>query len=253
MDEHRDEVRFEQVGSKGVSRAIPILTFLVGMFLGAAVVKPWDLVLPPRSASVAQAPLSSARSSSSPTPAESSAPSTSSPPAECVFAGGWRVFALGQRDALGGDSSTGGAAQPSSPPFADIGNPLRRWLEVAPLTEVSGPDDPRVPFVTIVSVRITGIGYCPPPGNADGPPVGSRLQAWSIGPEGVATALTLQRVRLTVPMALEIPVHIPAGEDPTGAGRWAPGRYVFSVSTADGTYSRWFGVEIRTPPGKPAN
>jgi hypothetical protein len=251
MDEHRDEVRFEQVGSKGVSRAVPILTFLVGIFLGAAVVKPWDLVLPPRSASVDQAPTSSARSSSSQIPAPSSAPSPAGPAAECVFAGGWRVFALGQRDVLGGDGSTGGAAGPSTPPFADIGNPLRRWLEVAPLTKVSGPNDPRIPFVTIVSVRITGIGYCPPPGNADGPPVGSGFEAWSVGAEGGATALTLQRVSLAAPMAIEVPVFIPAGEDPTGAGRWAPGRYVFSVATADGSYGRWFGVEIRTPPGKP--
>jgi hypothetical protein len=252
MDEHRDEVRFEQVGSKGVSRAVPILTFLIGIFIGAAVVKPWDLVLPPRSASVDQAATSSARSISSPTPATPPAPSPSGPPAECVFAGGWRVFALGQRDALGGDSSTGGGVQPSSPPFGDIGNPLRRWLEVAPLTEVSGPDDPRIPFVTIVSVRITGIGYCPPPGGADEPPPGSRLEVWSIGADGAATALALQRVSLAAPMALEVAVHIPAGEDPTGAGRWAPGRYVFAVASPDGTYGRWFGVEIRTPPGRPA-
>ena len=58
MDEHRDEVRFEPVSSKGVSRAVPILTFLVGIFLGAAVVKPWDLLFPPSPASVAGVPTS---------------------------------------------------------------------------------------------------------------------------------------------------------------------------------------------------
>jgi len=254
MDEHRDEVRFEPVSSKGVSRAVPILTFLVGIFLGAAVVKPWDLVFPPppRSAVVAAAPTSIARSSVSPTPVASSTPAPSAP-AECVFAGGWRVFALGQRDALGGDGSTGGAVPSSSPTgaFGDIGNPLRRWLEVPPLTDATGPDDARVPFVTIVSVRITGIGYCPPPGGGDEPPKGSQLQAWSVGEGGGATPLTLQRVNLAVPMALDVAVYIPAGEDATGAGRWAPGRYVFAVASPNGAYSRWFGVEIRTPPGKP--
>ena len=152
MDEHRDEVRFEPVSSKGVSRAVPILTFLVGIFLGAAVVKPWDLVFPPQPAAVGPGPTSIARSSASPTPVASSTP-TPAVPAECMFAGGWRVFALGQRDALGGDGSTGGAVPPSAPPngFGDIANPLRRWLEVPPLADATGPEDARVPFVTIVS------------------------------------------------------------------------------------------------------
>jgi len=252
MDEHRDEVRFEPVSSRGVSRAVPILTFLVGIFLGAAVVKPWDLVFPPAPAAVGPAPTSIARSSASPAPVASSTPAPAVP-AECVFAGGWRVFALGQRDALGGDGSTGGAVPPSPPAngFGDIANPLRRWLEVPPLTNATGPDDASVPFVTIVSQRITGIGYCPPPGGADEPPPGSQLKAWTIGEGGGATPVNLQRVSLAAPMALDVAVYIPTGEDATGAGRWAPGRYVFAVTSADGTYSRWFGVEIRTPPGRP--
>ena len=56
--------------------------------------------------------------------------------------------------------------------FADIGNPLRRWLEVDPLPVASGPADRRIPFVTIVSDQIGGIGYCPPPDGTDGPPPG---------------------------------------------------------------------------------
>ena len=38
MNEHQDVMRVEPVGSGGVSRTVPILTFLIGIFLGAAIV-----------------------------------------------------------------------------------------------------------------------------------------------------------------------------------------------------------------------
>jgi hypothetical protein len=251
MDEQRDEVTREQVTTKGVSRAVPILTFLVGLFLGAALVKPWDLVFRPTPTAVAQRPASSPAS----TPAPTATPSTSGPPAECAFAGGWRVFALGQPDPLGGDGSSV-EVEPSDPPgpFSDIGNPLRRWLEIDPLERASGPDDRRIPFVTIVSDRIGGIGYCPPPDGRDGPPAGARFEAWVLDTAGMPTALPLRIVSLELARPVEVAVFIgsdrPVGRD----GQWAPGRYVFAVEPPDaGTYSRWFGVEIRTPPGRQSN
>ena len=60
MNEHQDEIRIEPVGSRGVSRTVPILTFVIGIFLGAAIVKPWDLLLPPPQAAVASAPTTAA-------------------------------------------------------------------------------------------------------------------------------------------------------------------------------------------------
>ena len=97
MDEHRDEVRFEQVGPKGVSRAVPIVTFLVGIFLGAALVKPWDLLFPPGAA--ADRSRIARRRGGEPDgrpDRRTVRPSAPSGPAECAFAGGWRIFALGQ-------------------------------------------------------------------------------------------------------------------------------------------------------------
>lgn len=251
MDEHGDKVRIEQVGPKGVSRAVPMVTFLIGIFLGAAFVKPWDIIFAPGAAPAQPAPVVVAAASS--TPAPSPTPAGSRPPAECAFAGGWRIFALGQRDSLGGDGSTGGGADPSpGGVFSDIGNPLRRWLEVAPLDSVSGPDDTRIPFVTIVSSRITAVGYCPPPGGSDGPPTAAGLEAWSIDAAGVARQLTLQPVgEAGAPGTTEVEVFISTRDVPTG-GRWAAGRYVFAVATRDGSYGRWYGLEIRTPPGPPS-
>jgi hypothetical protein len=253
MDEHRDEVRVEPVGPKGVSRAVPIVTFLVGIFLGAALVKPWDLLFPPGPPPIDRgSPVVAAASPTvGPTPAPSG-PSAPSGPAECAFAGGWRIFALGQADRLGGDGSTTGGAEPSGggSDFSDIGNPLRRWLEVVPVTSASGPEDARIPYVTIVSSRITGVGYCPPPGGTDGPPAGVDFSAWWLDGAGTATPLPLQPV--TAKGSVDVEVHIGI-RDVLAGGRWPAGRYVFEVASSGGDYGRWFGLEIRTPPGPPSN
>jgi hypothetical protein len=248
VNEHRDEIRIEPVGAGGVSRAVPLLTFVIGIFLGAAIVKPWDLLLPPSHASVPSAPTTAASPSSMSTPE----PSGSHPPAECAFAGGWRVFALGQRDALGGDGSTiQGEASEAPTRFGDIGNPLRRWLEVDPLHAGTGPGDTRVPFVTIVSTRIAGIGFCPPQDEVDGPPAGASFEAWSLDAGGNPTSMPLEAVRAGGTAAIEVPVFVEADAPASGDRRWAPGRYVFAVEAPAAAYERWFGVEIRTPPGKP--
>ena len=246
MADHHGEFRVEPVRSKAVSRAVPIATFLVGIFLGAALVKPWDLFFPAPTPAIAQRPSVSASAGPSPSP------SPTPPPAECAFAGGWRVFALGQPDLLGGDGSTGVAGSSDSPVArTDIGNPLRRWLEVDPLETASGPGDQRIPFVTIVSDRIAGIGYCPPPDGSDGPPADARFDAWRLDAAGRPAALALHRATLGTTSTNRVPVYIGA-DPPAGAfEHWPAGRYIFAVEGSDlASYARWFGVEIRSPPGK---
>lgn len=226
---------------------MPILTFLIGIFLGAAVVKPWDLVLPPTDASIARVPTTAASPGATSTPE----PSASQPPAECAFAGGWRVFALGQPDPLGGDGSTDQVRASDAPiNFGDIGNPLRRWLEVDPLDSGTGPNDAHVPFVTIVSERIAGIGFCPPQGDVDGPPAGARFVAWTLDQAGNPTSLPLQPARAGAAASIQVPIFIGADRPVTSDRRWEPGRYVFAVEAPASAYERWFGVEIRSPPGK---
>ncbi len=108
MNDPRDEIRFEQVSPRGVSRAVPVVTFLVGIFLGAAIVKPWDLLFPPAAAPIDRG--SPVVAVTGPTPIPTPTPSLPDGPAECAFAGGWRIFALGQPDRLGGDGSVAGGA-----------------------------------------------------------------------------------------------------------------------------------------------
>ena len=251
MDKKPDEFRIEPVSSKGVSRAVPIVTFLVGIFLGAALVKPWNLIFPASRTSIDPRPTPTADARAEATPTRSQ----SGPPAECLFAGGWRVFALGQPDPLGGDGSSSEVGASDGPTrFGDIGNPLRRWLEVDPLKVATGPADRRIPFVTIVSNRIGGISYCPPPDGADGPPAGARFDAWMLDATGTPTALPLRAVTFDPTTTIEVPVFIGADHPAGHTERWASGRYVFAVELPDaGAYGRWFGVEIRTPPGKLSN
>ena len=245
MDDQRGEFRVEPVRSKGVSRVVPIATFLVGIFLGAALVKPWDLIFPAAAPAIAQRPTVSA--SAGPPPS----PTPSPPPAECAFAGGWRVFALGQPDILGGDGSTGTAGSSAEPIRTDIGNPLRRWLEVDPLQQASGPGDQRIPFVTIVSDRIAGIGYCAPPDGNDGPPDGARFDAWRLDSGGAPVPVPLHRTTLGSTSTIRVPVYIGADPPAGTIAHWPAGRYIFAVESTDpGAYGRWFGVEIRSPPGK---
>ncbi len=252
MDNQR-EFRVEPVSARRTGRALPVATFVIGIFLGAAVIKPWDLLSPARIGSPEGSGSSTSAVDANPLASTPPSGPTPKPPGECAFAGGWRVFAVGQSDRLGGDGSTSGdgttSAGPSTP--ADIGNPLRRWLEIDPLTSASGPADRRIPFVMIVSDQISGIGYCPPPNGADGPPPGALLDAWSIDMEGTPTQMPLRRVVPGSATTIEIDIFIGADVAAGDRARWPPGRYVFVVQgPGSGRYARWLGVEVRTPPGK---
>ena len=165
MDEHRDEFRVEPVRSKAVSRAVPILTFLVGIFLGAAMVKPWDLVFPrPRRRGRHRSDAAADRARA-PTPSPESVADASRPPsARSPAAGGSSRSA--SPTLLGGDGSTGGRGPATSPVGA------RRHRQPAPAlarggsaeTRVRARATPRVPFVTIVSDRIAGDRLLPAAG-----------------------------------------------------------------------------------------
>lgn len=252
MEDPRREFQVRPVRTRSAGRFLPVATFVVGLFLGAALIKPWDLIFPPspqvevaRGAAVAS-DKPQAVVTPSPTPAV---------PNECAFAGGWRVFALGQRDPLGGDGSSG-VPDPTFSASAtfDIGNPLRRWVEIVPLTTASGPDDALIPFVTIVSDRIAGIGYCPPPDGSDGPPAASTLSAWLRDDGGARLAAVLDLTLLDATPHIEVRVYAVTGGlgGPTANDRaWPAGRYVFAVSGPDGdAYRRWFGVDLRLPQGR---
>jgi hypothetical protein len=253
-----EKIPVTSVGGKPVGRMLPILTFLVGILLGAAVVKPWDLIFPtgPNSGAAAST-IAAGGSTPTPGPTPTPDPTSTSAPDECAFAGGWRVFAVGQRDAFGGDGSTDRSAPPGQPTQpTDIGNPLRRWLEIVPLTTTGGPEDPAMPFVTIVSDRIAGLSYCPPP-SGDDLPVDTTFTAWRLADDptdpaaATASQLSLRPATLGPSNSIRIPVYVEDDVASADEVAWVPGRYVFRVGAGDDpSDQRWFGVEIRTPSGR---
>ena len=204
---------------------MPIATFLVGIFLGAALVKPWDLFFPAPTPAIAQRPTGLGER-------RPIAQSVTDPAARRVRVRG-RLAGLRARRSRTSSAVTGRPAWPgpATSPVArtDIGNPLRRWLEVDPLETASGPGDQRIPFVTIVSDRIAGIGYCPPPDGSDGPPADARFDAWRLDAAGTPAALALHRATLGTTSTIRVPVYIGA-DPPAGAfEHWPAGRYIFAV------------------------
>ena len=59
-----------------------------------------------------------------------------------------------------------------------------------------------------------------------------------------------QPARAGAAASIQVPIFIGADQPVTGDRRWEPGRYVFAVEAPAAAYERWFGVEIRSPPGK---
>lgn len=258
MTDPDDELRVTRVEGRPIGRALPILTFLVGILLGAAIVKPWDLIFSPDPSADAR-PSAASGADASIAPVASPIASPSPIADDCAFAGGWRVFAVGRRDPFGGDgSTTASAPPPDTSASRGIGEPLRRWLEIVPTADAADPEDPAIPFVTIVSDRIAGLSYCPPPGGVDGPPGEGRFTAWRTSTDGSApdgtgaTALTLRPATLDATSAIRVPVYVADDATTPDGASWATGRYVFRVGSSDDPgYDRWFGVELRAPSGPP--
>ena len=177
---------------------------------------------------------------------------------QCYYASDWRVFALGmpvrQLEAL---ASTPAPAAPGTRPSVapgaplappDLVNPIRTWIQVTPAGDITGPTDPRIPFIRIVDDGIPALGYCAPLTATDRPPDQARTSAWSVGPDGSPVP-----VELTALHAPDAPADTTEGLfAPVGQRtiEWTAGRYVFVVrDPAPGAYARWFGVEIVDPPG----
>ena len=226
---------------------MPIATFLVGIFLGAALVKPWDLFFPAPTPAIAQRPTVSASAGPSPSP------SPTPPPAECAFAGGWRVFALGAPDLLGGDGSTGAAGssastrrpdghRQSAPTLAGGGSArdrVRAGRPAHPVRHDRLRPDRRDRLLPAAGRQRRPAGRCPVRRLAArrrrhaGGPAHSTAPPWARRPRS-GSPCTSGRIRRRA-----------------RSEHWPAGRYIFAVEGSDlASYARWFGVEIRSPPGK---
>jgi hypothetical protein len=208
-----------RLGSRG--REPVVLAVVIGVFLAAALWKPWAPPAGPRP--LVQAP-------PTPHPAELASPAVDplrALRAECEDPAGWRVY--------------------SHESFLD--QVVRVWRSVAPAAAAGGPLDRAIPLVPAGPAN-RGLGYCAPWDGPDTPPPGATVTAWRIvertGAPDEAVAIRLHALR-------------PSPADPRGAlygtpgdrpgpldGRtglvWPSGRYVFAVRA--GGWERWWAVEI---------
>jgi hypothetical protein len=122
---------------------------------------------------------------------------------------------------------------------------IRVWRVIEPAAGASGPDDPRIPEISIVSEGLTELGWCAPIAGADGPSPPVDMTTWVRSPAG-ATPVTLDSSR---PQSDRTPygaMYRPPGKGPSSkAASWPDAVYVFRYHEADGR-ERWFAIDIET-------
>lgn len=123
--------------------------------------------------------------------------------------------------------------------------PIRWWLEIEPASAAVGPLDPGIPIVRIILEEPPALGYCAPASGSDRAPTDVTVAAWSIDPGVGAREIELRAIATAGSGdASTQGLFVPDGLAPGSAPGWPPGRYVFVVRDAPGTYERWFGVEV---------
>lgn len=126
---------------------------------------------------------------------------------------------------------------------------IRVWRALEPGT-ASGPADPAIPSVLVVSEGVSDLGWCAPVDGADRPIGETAVAAWSLRGE-TARPLRLVRTELTPRPsgfgAMYAPSSAFVGPQAPVTRGWAAGRYVFRLRSADGV-ERWFGVDLELRP-----
>jgi hypothetical protein len=213
------------------NRGLALGALLVAAGLGLAVLKPWAGIGSPAYLTLPSARPADVVAPSPEAPAVTP-PGYSAPGGQCFPGSDWRVFTI---------ETHGGRA-------------LRTWLSVTP-GDAGSPQDPVIPFVSVVTDRLLALGFCVGSGQGGpGPLAGAR--AWAIDAVGAAVPLDLAPLVAYMPHEPDLgAVYQPPAEPGGTAGvTWSPGRYVFAVNQGPATGdAHWFGVEVVAAPTAPAN
>ena len=121
------------------------------------------------------------------------------------------------------------------------------WRVLEPGTSASGPDDPTIPDVSIVSEGLTELGWCAPIVGVEQPVPPVDLTVWFRAPGGT-TPITLDSSRPATDRTPYGAMYRPPGKGPSSrAASWPDGSYVFRYHEADGR-ERWFVIDVETRP-----
>ena len=145
---------------------------------------------------------------------------------------------------------------------------IRVWRYVEPSMTATGPDDPAIPVMEVVSEGATELGWCAPIAGAGRPGDDSEITAWA-GAPARPFALEERRIR---PAGAGSPLgamYAPTADAETGVGAvgsdaptevaippsasppdiepevWADGRYVIRLGDGAAT-TRWFAIDLQT-------
>jgi hypothetical protein len=229
-DTHRFVSPTARIGP--ADRGSALVAGLIVLFLGVALMKPWDAPTGGWGAAggVPLPDSAGALPGAGATPAPT--PDLSDLRQHCQEPLGWRVY-----------SREGGN-----------GRTVRAWRSVEPAPSASGPLDPAIPVVQL-GPGIEALGYCSPWTGLERPAVRSKVQAWRLAPERRGgdgfVALALRSIAPAAPTPLGALFGPLIGGDRVGApGQgWPAGRYVFSLSSPG--WERWWAVDIAEPDRRP--
>ncbi len=203
---------------------------IAAVILVVVVAKPWQ---PPRDAPGTGSPIAPPRRASEPSPAAS--PSGTDDQAAlrvaafCLNTRAWLVASVERTVGHAGDQR------------------IHVWRVLEPGTSASGPDDPAIPEVSIVSEGLTELGWCAPIVGDEQPSPPIDMSTWLRTPSG-ATRITLDSSRPATDRTPYGAMYRPPGKGPSSkAASWPDGTYVFRYHEADGR-ERWFAIDVETRP-----
>jgi hypothetical protein len=125
-----------------------------------------------------------------------------------------------------------------------VGTVVRTWV-LTDSVDATGPEDDRIPFVTVAAEQVIALGWCPPFHDAE---PNTTALFFRLDPNSTVIETTpVQMLREAEAMANVL--YRPAPLGPARASQappptWPNGRYVIRIDGADG-YRRWLGVDVR--------
>lgn len=124
---------------------------------------------------------------------------------------------------------------------------IRVWRALQPASAASGPDDPAIPIVPVVSEGLIELGWCAPVLGDERPSAPVDVAVWRRSAGG-ALPIVVDSSRPASDRSPLGELYRPPGGSPTSAApSWAAGTYVFRWREHTGR-NRWFAVVVEIRP-----
>jgi hypothetical protein len=122
---------------------------------------------------------------------------------------------------------------------------IRVWRALEPATTATGPDDPAIPIIPVVSEGLTELGWCAPVRGGGRPSTPAVVTVW------FRSAAQARPIVLAI--SRPIAGRSPFGElyrSPSRSTFWSSGTYVFRYEESD-RRQHWFAIDVEIRPSPP--